>query len=179
MVPESAENRTIEVYRCINFPLEWEFSHNLMDDIAAYDATLLEHDGRWWMFVNMKERDGASSWDELHLFYSDSPLATEWTAHPQNPVVSDVCNARPAGKLFMEGGKLYRPSQNSAFQYGYGLNINEIIELSTTAYRERLVHAYRPDWDDAVSGLHSFSRAGNLVLIDVMNRQPKQDVLSG
>jgi len=178
MIPESAENRTVEVYRCLDFPYDWEFSHNLMEDVAAYDATLLEHDGRWWMFVNIRGRPCASSWDELYLFHAGSPLATDWIPHPHNPVISDVCNARPAGQFLTAGGKLYRPSQNSAYQYGYGLNINEITELSPNNYKEVLTHAYRPDWDRTISGLHSFSRLGTLVLIDVMNRQAKSDVLS-
>ena len=149
------------------------YSHVLMNDISAYDATLIELDGTWWMFVNVKEHDGASSWDELHLFYADTPLGTDWTPHPLNPVISDVCNARPAGRLFYESGKLCRPSQNSAHQYGYGLNINEVVELTKTSYKEQLLRAHRPDWDKAVSGLHTYARAGNLTTIDAMNRQKK------
>ena len=54
-MPESAENQTIEVYRCRSFPYEWELAAVPMQGILATDATL-HHDGtRWWMFTNLAE----------------------------------------------------------------------------------------------------------------------------
>jgi hypothetical protein len=75
MLPESAANRTVELYRCIHFPDEWAFQHNLLEDVEAYDSTLVEHGGRWWLFANVRAHRAASSWDELHLFHSDSPIS--------------------------------------------------------------------------------------------------------
>ena len=130
MIPESAENRTIELYRFRVFPDDLEFVHILMENVEAYDATLEEYNGLWWMFANVKPHAGASSWDELCLFYSDSPISSTWHPHPLNPVVSDVRCARPAGNLFVQDIYLYRPSQNSSHRYGYGLNINRILDLT-------------------------------------------------
>jgi len=28
--------------------------YNLMENVFAYEATLFEHDGMWWMFTNIK-----------------------------------------------------------------------------------------------------------------------------
>ncbi|HET8870888.1 MAG TPA: hypothetical protein VFM48_10600, partial [Aquabacterium sp.] len=100
MVPESAQNRTVELYRCVEFPHKWEFVHNLMEGVKVYDATLTFHNGKWWMFANMVEVPGSSSWDELFVFWADSPLSQQWTPHPANPVISDCKRARPAGRLF-------------------------------------------------------------------------------
>ncbi len=75
LIPESASNRTIELYRCVRFPDEWEFQHCLMEGISAYDATLVEHQGRWWMFAAVKAREGASTWDELCIFHARVPSA--------------------------------------------------------------------------------------------------------
>lgn len=173
LIPESADNRTVELYRCIRFPDKWEFQHNLMEDLRAYDSTLIEHEGTWWLFATVQERDGASSWDELCLFYADHPLSTTWHAHPMNPVISDVRSARPAGRMFVENGRIYRPSQNSSFRYGYALNLNEILELNRITYRERLIETFVPDWDRSINGMHSYTRAGHLTVVDAYHRARK------
>src|SRR5262249_44687686 len=60
MVPESFQNRSIELYECLTFPDRWELRMNLMEGISAADPTLLFHDGRWWMFATVQEYEGAS-----------------------------------------------------------------------------------------------------------------------
>jgi hypothetical protein len=87
MIPETNRNGTIEVYKSVRFPDQWELHKTLMKDVVAMDATLHEHDGKWWMFVNMREHDGSSKMDELFLFWADSPLSENWIPHPLNPIV--------------------------------------------------------------------------------------------
>ena len=178
LIPESAENRTVELYRCIRFPDQWIFEHNLMEGISAYDATLVEHDGLWWLFANVREREGASSWDELCIYCAASPLSRNWRPHCQNPVVSDVRRARPAGGLFVEDGRLIRPSQDSSLRYGRALHFNEVIELNEHDYREVTVGTINPDWNNSVLAVHSYSLAGRLAFIDVIRRESKYRLIS-
>jgi hypothetical protein len=170
MIPESGENRTVELYRCAEFPHRWEFVHNVMEGVEAYDSTLLHHGGRWWMFTTLVETAGASSWDELFIFSSDSPLSRDWTPHSRNPVVSDCRSARPAGPIFEHRGALYRPSQNSSGRYGRGLNLCRIDVLDQQSYREEIVSLALPEWDDDVVATHTFSRSGDLHVIDAQIR---------
>ena len=88
MIPETAANRTVELYRCERFPDRWGFVKVLLRDLYAVDATLLEADGGAWLFANVKE-SGGSSLNALHLFRGASPLADDWRPHPKNPVVQD------------------------------------------------------------------------------------------
>jgi hypothetical protein len=169
-VPESKGNRTIEAYRCRQFPYVWEPAEVLMSDVEAVDATLLEHGGRWWLFANMIENPGGSSWDELFLFSAESPLSTRWKPHRKNPIVSDVARSRPAGPIFERDGRLYRPSQNSSRCYGYALNLNEITELSDRNYSERVVRTVEPNWDRRIYATHTYSSEHGLTLIDGMRR---------
>jgi hypothetical protein len=162
----------VSLYRFTKFPTDVEFVHNLLEDIAAYDATLVEYSGRWWMFANVKAHEGASDRDELCLFFADSPTSQFWQAHPMNPIVSDVRSARPAGQLFSKGGNLYRPSQNSSFHYGYGFNIARVVEMTTTRYKEEIVRRIEPDWSMKVKGLHTWSQCGELTVIDALIRMP-------
>ena len=168
LVPESADNRTVELYLCRSFPDEWEFSHNLMENISAYDATLFPREGKWWLFANVRALDGASTWDELHLFWAANPLSTDWSAHPLNPVISDVRRARPAGPVFERDGRLFRPSQDSSVRYGRALNVSEILELSPTQYREVLIHTLEPTFFPGMKAVHTFSGSRRVSFIDAI-----------
>lgn len=170
MIPESFSARNIQLFECTNFPLQWQHKMDLMTNVVAADTTLLFHQNKWWMFTSMVENEGGSLDDELYLFYADSPLTSEWTAHPQNPIVSDVRRARPAGNIFWENGKLIRPSQDCSKVYGFGFNFNEIEILSETEYREKHLTNIRPDWDKNLHRVHSYNHQNGLTIIDGMIR---------
>ncbi len=168
MIPETAENKTIDLYKCVKFPDQWEFQHSIMQNINAVDSTLLFFENRWWLFVNLKEQEGSSSWDELFLFFADDPMSKSWQSHPQNPVVSDVTSARPAGKIMLKDNKLYRPSQNSSYYYGYGMKINEIKVINEREYVEEEVKSYIPDWDPKLKAIHTLNIKDDLAIIDAI-----------
>ena len=169
MIPETAEHRAVELYRCMRWPDRWEFVHNLLSDIYAVDATLLNHSDHWWMFANLKSEPGASSWDELHLYFADDPLSAKWTLHPLNPVVSDVHNARPAGPIFAHEGALHRPAQDCSVRYGYAVNLNRIETLTESAYAEARVKTILPR--AGLLGTHTLSRAGGWEFMDGVIRK--------
>ncbi len=171
MVPETGGNRTVELYRCTEFPYKWELVMNLMENVEAYEATLFYHGNKWWIFANMIENRGASSWDELFLFHSENLLSTDWIPHPLNPVISDVKSARPAGKIFEQNGKLYRPSQNSSVRYGYGFNINEITTLDEHEYLEQVIAVAEPKWNKDILATHTFNYDHGLSVIDGLMRR--------
>lgn len=157
MIPESGDNGTIELYKAKAFPYEWEFVHNMMDNISAYDSTLHSHDGLWWLFATVAETKLCPTTEELYLFYADSPISDNWIAHANNPVVSDAASARPAGKLFQKNNKIIRPSQNCAGSYGAGLNLCEVITLNKNTYKEKIIESFSPNWDPKLSGLHTLN----------------------
>ena len=171
MIPETASNSTVQLFKCVEFPYKWEFQYNLMEGVRVYDATLLYRNGRWWMFANMVENAGASSWDELFVFHADSPLSKHWTPHECNPVVSDCKSARSAGRFFESGGMLYRPSQNSSVRYGYGFNLARVEVLDEREYKEEIVSRVEPKWAKDLLATHSLSRAGALHVIDAQIRR--------
>ena len=165
MIPESSQNNTIEIYKCKNFPFEWEFSTTIMDDIKSLDNTLFNKDGKWWLFSSIPFL-GASPNDELSLFYSNNPLSKEWTAHPHNPIVSDVRKARSGGKIFEYNGSIYRPSQDCSGGYGRGLIFNKINELNEFQFKESRIGSVYPNWDKKITGIHTFAWEKQLTVFD-------------
>jgi hypothetical protein len=139
---------------------------NLMEDCQAVDPTVVQWQGKWWMFVNQAESEGASLSEELFLYYSDSPLSVRWTPHPRNPIVSDARSSRPAGRLFVRDGRLLRPSQNCCPHYGYGFNICEVTKLTETTYEEHIVSRIVPGWDRDVVSTHTINHEVGLTVID-------------
>jgi hypothetical protein len=164
MVPETADNRTVELYRAVDFPSRWELEHILLRDIFAGDATLLEGSERLWLFVCVAE-PGAPVTDELHL-YSAATLTGPWTPHPENPVVSDVRSARPAGRIFRHGDHLIRPAQDCSLAYGFAIVFNRIDVLTPSEYRETPVGRIDPTWSRGLSATHTYNFTETLEVID-------------
>ncbi len=172
MIPETTKNKTIEVYKSVRFPFEWQFHRILMENIIAFDTTLLEHQNKWWLFANVVEHIGPP-WDELCLFFSDEPLGRHWTSHPKNPIVSDVRRARPAGRIFKYQGRMYRPSQDCSKRYGYGIRINHIAKLDDKEYEEREVSCIQPGWDKKIKGIHTLNHVNELTVVDILTKRPR------
>jgi hypothetical protein len=164
MVPETKGNRTVELYRAASFPNEWTLDSVLLNDIYAVDATFHKQDGKYWMFVGTSN-GRYSNCDELGIYFSDA-LKGPWTAHPANPVVSDVRRARPAGAFFRDQGRLIRPSQDCAKAYGYAIVFSEIVTLNETEYEERPFARLEPDWVKGNLGTHTYTRTEQFEVID-------------
>ena len=171
MIPEPSANKTVEVYRCLEIPTRWAFCGTLMENVTAVDTTLYCDGQKWWLFTNIRERPGASLGDELFLFYADTPLTKHWTAHPENPVVSDVRRSPPAGRLFEHRGQLYRPSRDSSRGDGYAVKINRVVTLSEMEYREEEVSSIEPNWANDIRGVGMLSHAHRLTVVDARLRR--------
>ena len=166
MCPETSENRDIRVYRCIDFPLKWQLERVVMTDVRAADTMLFERNGRWWMLTNLDPADTGELCSELYVFSAESPLSTEWIAHPSNPVVFDAGFARNGG-LLRDGGSVFRVSQRQGFdRYGQGSQINEIVALDDTRYQERSVLRIDPVFRPGLLGTHHLHSRNGVTVFD-------------
>jgi len=164
MIPETRGNRTVELYRATTFPSAWIEEAVLMSSANVVDATIQKINGKYWMFAGVSNGK-YSGCDELGIFFADA-LKGPWTPHPRNPLLSDVRRARPAGKLFYEGGRLIRPSQDCAKAYGYALVFSEVLILSETEYEERPIGRIDPDLVAACTNTHTYNRTGQFEVVD-------------
>lgn len=167
MIPETSENRTIELYQCLEFPYKWKFMMNLAKNTDAVDTTLFRHDDIWWMFTAVSAHPGFPDYRELFVYYSDNLFTANWQSHPENPVVSDIRSARPAGAIFCREGKIFRPSQDCSGRYGRAVNIHEIDELTKSGYSEHRIARIRPRWKPELKGLHTLNSADGILVADV------------
>jgi hypothetical protein len=155
-VPECQQSRQVALYGYDRGQRRWTRQQTLLEDFAALDASILRHEGRWYLFCTCQD-----DYPECKLYIWHSPaLAGPWAPHALNPVKCDVRSSRPGGTFFAHAGALYRPAQNSSRSYGGSLAINRIMRLSSTEFEEVPVAHLEPRkgyWRD---GIHTLSSAG-------------------
>lgn len=163
-IPESRMTGKLSLYRADPFPERWVHAATLIDDFNYADATLVHHEGRFWLWA----ADVPNSGDSTSLFVYHAPeLFGPWTPHPANPVKVDVGSARPGGTPFVVNGQLYRPAQDCSKTYGGRIVILRINRLTPTEYEEEAVAAVEPDPDGPFpEGLHTLSAVGERTLVD-------------
>jgi hypothetical protein len=166
-LPEAARSRSVRIFRAQRYPHEWEDLGVLVPDVAAVDPTVIEYDGRWWLFFTDREVDSNAA---LHIWHAPDLLGP-WSPHASNPVKTDVRSARPAGTPFVHDGHLFRPAQDCSTTYGGAIVINEVEELTPTRFRERVVRVVRPAPASPYrAGRHTLSAMGSQTLIDGKRR---------
>lgn len=171
MIPESGQNKTIDLYSAEEFPYKWKKIRTLIDDIVAVDTTLHYYNNIWWMFTNVAPKKGFSKNDELHIFYCSDILNDDWKPHKLNPVITDVTVARNAGTIIEDELQLYRPSQYCGGYYGRQLNINKIVLLNEEEYKEVHIGRATAEFESDLEGLHTLNSSNRLSVIDVGSRK--------
>jgi hypothetical protein len=147
----------------------------LMDNITAVDTTVFYNNQKWWLWTSI-DRGNAPMNGDLSLFYADSFPTAAWTAHPQNPVYSNLRNSRMAGAV-MGGyfgdmqGKLFRPAQDCLKDYGKNTNINEIVTLTPDCYTERIVKTIRPEKKLRAVCTHTINYSEHFMVRDIKTRR--------
>ncbi|MGM1029607.1 MAG: glucosamine inositolphosphorylceramide transferase family protein [Actinomycetota bacterium] len=170
MVPETSAAGTVELYRATSFPDRWTREAVLLDGVAASDATLFEHGGRWWMLATV--RYGGSFSDTLRAWSADR-LTGPWSPHALDPLLVDIASARPAGRVVSRDGRLLRPVQDNRTGYGSSLLLTEITALDDAAFDQRVLASLSasPQWPGR--RLHTLNRAGRLEVIDGSAMSPR------
>jgi len=159
MMPESGQNRTLELYRAERFPDRWTLDRVLISGADIGDATPFAWRGQWWLTATTGETIG-STWDSLRLYSGPGPLGP-WTPAIDGPALIDASAARPAGLVFEHEGALFRPVQDCRAGYGSGLAFCRIDALAPGEFRQTPIRRFAP-----AGGLHTFNMNDRFVAID-------------
>lgn len=174
MLPETCAAGELVLYEAVDFPYRWRPAVTLLSGIPAVDASVIEHDGRWWMFATRRDQ-GAN----YNLCVWHAPQLTgPWKPHAKNPVKTDARSARSGGTPFVSAGQLFRPSQDDSLVYGGRVVLNRVDILTPKAFAERPVAVIEPvEGSRYPDGLHTVSAAGSRTLIDGNVRHFVRDAL--
>lgn len=169
MCPETSEANQIRLYKNVEFPMKWEFSCVLMDNVSAVDTLLFPKDGAWWMFTNINESKD-TDYPALSIFSAPDPLSGLWRPHLQNPVLVEGRGGRNGG-LLVSGERIFRPGQCQGFDlYGKSFRIHEMTQLSLRDYKETSVREIHPSFFHGLSGTHHIHSSGRVTVFDVMRK---------
>lgn len=172
MLPESAQDGEVALWRCTSFPDRWEKARVLLSGRGWTDPVLHHHQGRWWLFVSPTGPVADSHSDSLELYHARDLFSDAFEPHPWNPVAIGLCGSRPAGRIFARDGAWIRPAQDASGHYGRGLVFFEIEELTPTRYRER-VHS-RMGGPPGTEGIHTWNATPDgRVLADLLWSRPR------
>lgn len=134
MIPEVSEWSAPQIFRLTAKAaaaagrLQVEGAPKLIDPTLHAGA-----DGNIYLFAN----DADSGDGVLKLWVAPS-LFGQFTEHPLSPVSISPAGSRMGGALIRRDGHLYRLGQDCTRDYGDGLFLFAIDELSGSRYRERL-----------------------------------------
>lgn len=166
LCPETSSINEIRIYRCLDFPSQWEYSETIMKDVSAADTVLFEDKGIWWMLTNI---DFAGIGDHsifLNAFYADSPISTYWTPHPNNPIHTSASCARNAGFIQTPEG-LFRASQSQAFNfYGKSAALHKVLTLNKSKYSEAEVVIPKEVSREKLDAFHHIDIKGQVLAFD-------------
>ena len=162
-IPETASCNKVMLFKCTSPPHSWKHIADLIVDFPGVDSSVIEFEGKWWLF-NTNNQDNPNA--NLYLWYAPS-LEGPWAPHLNNPVKMDVSTARPAGTPFVHQGILYRPTQDCSNDYGSGVTIQRITEISSNTFEEEQVQdlgCIKKQY--ALDGMHTLSMAGECSVLD-------------
>lgn len=162
MIPETAHNKTIELYKASMFPYEWELTKVLLDNISCFDSTVFINDDE--VFVIASILGGKKS--KISIFKLDMEYKTLQLINETD----DDGTGRPAGNIIYIDNKLIRPTQVSTRKYGESIAFKEITSLRN--YYSEITIFKLQGKDITVKGekkidrIHTFNRISNVEIID-------------
>src|SRR5262249_2987347 len=111
---------------CVIYALEgdgrWQPRHHILPGGRLADPTFFRAGDLWWLFATEPPPGHTSV---LNAYYSPA-IAGPWRPHAHNPLKRDAATARPAGRPFAIGNRLYRPAQDCTATYGGAVNVMAI-----------------------------------------------------
>lgn len=172
MVPETSEANSIRLYKCVEYPLKWEYQKDIMSDVKAVDSMFFEHEKKWWMLTNMSTKGNEDDASQLLAYYSDNPLSDEWIPHEQNPLIFDSNIARNGGILDLGSPLPVRGRQKQGFNaYGVALTLAKITDLTPSSYSEEEIGQVSPNFFPHISRCHHMHSNGKYTVYDFLRTE--------
>ena len=164
LMPETRENKSLQIYRCIQFPDKWEPYSTAFEGDEVVDTTyFVDDNGDKWLLLNK----GWTHEAELYIYRIDNLKMGSITGHKSNPVLIDCRKGRNGGAIFKHKNEYYRPSQiNTHGIYGKGLQISKIKKLTLDEFEDEPVISIEPNFKKNLIGIHHLHQYGNNFVFD-------------
>jgi beta-xylosidase len=157
MIPESGALNEVAIYKPKNFPINWE-KYSVLLEGNFVDSHIYKAVGVYYLFTTKKVKNntvGLSFDYQLELYFSDK-IDGKYVQHPFSPIAIGRKFGRSAGSVFFSNGQVIRPVQDCLDKYGDDIHLFEILKISKTEYKEKLIEEnhIRNRWKEKEGGHH-------------------------
>jgi hypothetical protein len=169
MIPESSENKTVELYKAVEFPYRWEFKHVLLAGQSYVDTTVITNEDEIHFLTYHCLGDGyvLEKYALADNLLSANKITEKFFA---------MNTGRGAGAVYYDlSGSRIRPSQNCIRNYGESIIFNRVIrddELYEEETIEKLTKCdVKISQSKNVVGIHTFASNEKYEVIDLFTRR--------
>lgn len=161
MIPESGENNTLDLYRSIQFPDQWEKCGTLLEGERLVDSTIFYYDNKYYLYSYL---EGSSYQARIY----DFDIEKRKLRLVKN-IDYEFNEGRGAGYVFKYNDKWIRPVQDCKEIYGKTVLFREVsLEKDE---REKIVskinvNSVKIDCNNIVDRIHTYSCNDNYEVID-------------
>lgn len=170
MVPETSADRTLRLYKAVDFPEVWQLERILAKDVTWVDTTFFENDGRTCA-ITTDMGDLNDQKDVLLQFDAQWNLGSRETVSEKEPDLS-----RSGGNFFEVNQECVRVTQDCRGHYGNALVFSRFSPdaLMDTGMGDIFLRLEPKDipilrvrkW----TGLHTYSSSDNIEVVDIERR---------
>ena len=167
MIPETSANKTIELYRAVDFPHQWKLEEVLLRGEQYVDSTVFKADGKTYLLSYIKH-EGAWHLDTFELDIEKAQLdkvsrMTYW---------ENV--GRPAGSVIYVDGGLLRPAQDCSKKYGDAMLMYKMVGFRDGIFDEQLQDRVTTDmfeFSNKAHRIHTLNRDSVYEVVDVFQER--------
>lgn len=163
MIPESAENNSLELYICHKFPYIWEKKCNLLENTKLADPTVIMKGKQIYLYAYTEKKG-----EYVGYLYNVDPIQGLCSLlHTKQYLANE---GRPAGPVIPTSEYYIRSSQDSRIMYGQSIIWNKFRivdeQIEETGIDVIINEKIIVDQKTGVDRIHTFSYAGNMEFID-------------
>lgn len=172
MIPETVDRKSIELYKAISFPYEWEKVADLIQEVNAVDTTTFCFNDKVFVFVYEENKTknilSIAELDLNKLNLKNKQIVMEYKAKI----------GRPGGKILYRNGRMFRPTQYGVNHYGESLIVKEFLyngkNFSYTekdAFKIQSKDIFPEKITNNLIGLHTYNSSDEYEIVDVLKKK--------
>ena len=166
IIPETAEIGKLSCYE-YNHAENKIIKTNHLIDQALHDATILKHNGKYWVFGMQRSKDDRSMYESW--VYHAEIFDGQYIPHSQNPVKVSLKGTRPAGDFIRINGDIYRPVQDCEKEYGKSIIINKLKKICESSIEEEYhmtIEVKQKKQNKRIRKIHTINVVDDVIIVD-------------
>ncbi len=167
MIPETEMNQTVNLYRCINFPYQWEKAGEFMKGLRLVDSVVWSREENRIQLLASEynsEDDFYTRYHAYELYRTGESIAANDLGR-----VSDTYTlmSRMAGPVIEENQELAPVQRSTSGIYGYSVQFCQKGRRAPECCIKELLPADFQGMGHKLLGVHTYSQSSHYEMIDI------------